>query len=65
MAALALEVVFAPIAGVVAGHWLEVRWGFAPWGTGVGLAVGLVASARGIRELFRRVKDESDGVDEN
>jgi F0F1-type ATP synthase assembly protein I len=40
----------AVVIGYFAGHWVERRWGGAPWPSLVGVLIGITS---GLRELFR------------
>ena len=61
--ALAMELPFIPVAGVLigggVGYWLDARFGSGPALT---LLLGLLGFAAGVREVLRRIpKDEGEG----
>jgi ATP synthase protein I len=47
---IGIELVVSVVLGLVAGGWLDRRFGIAPWMTLVGIALG---SAAGFRSLLR------------
>lgn len=40
--------------GYWVGHWAEMKWGFEPWGTTVGVLLGLAAGFLQIWDVHRR-----------
>jgi hypothetical protein len=46
-----------PALGYYVGTALDDRWAHAPWGTGAGLVLGLLASARVTIQLIRQSQD--------
>ncbi len=50
---IGIELVVSVIIGLVAGSWLDRRFGTAPWLTLLGIVVG---SAAGFRSLLRYTK---------
>ena len=57
-AGLLTAIPFVLLVGPVIGYWLGTRldahWSHAPWGTGLGIALGLIASARVTMQLIRQ-----------
>ncbi len=62
---IGIGVQFAMIVaiGVFAGHWLELRYGFEPWGVPIG---GIIGIAVGFYHFFRAVLNrDNDGKKED
>ena len=55
-----LVLLVGPAAGYCLGAALERRWPIAPWGMGLGIALGLVASARVTIQFIRQAQDLDD-----
>ena len=53
-ATLATEAVITPAIAAGIGVWLDYRYGWSPWATIGGLAVGFAGGATFLRELIRR-----------
>ena len=46
-----------PLVGYLLGTWIERRWlQLAPWGSGIGLVVGVIAGARQAWMLIRQLQ---------
>ena len=46
-----------PALGYYLGSALDHRWPLAPWGMGVGIVLGLLASGRVTAQLIRQARD--------
>lgn len=46
-----------PTLGYFLGSALDARWAHAPWGVGLGVTVGLLASARVTIQLIQQARD--------
>ena len=46
-----------PALGYFLGKALDARWSHAPWGVGLGLVLGFVASARLTTQLIQQARD--------
>ncbi len=57
LTAIPFVLLTGPVMGYYLGAALDRRWPFAPWGTGVGIALGLVASARVTIQMIRQAQD--------
>gem|GEM_PF-5267131 len=52
-----MVLVVGPLLGYGVGAWVDQRWPpTAPWGSGVGVAIGLFAGARQAWLLVRRIQ---------
>lgn len=46
-----------PLVGYGLGWWVDRRWpALAPWGSGVGVILGLIAGGRQAWQLIRRIQ---------
>lgn len=61
--AVGLEVVLSIALGLVAGSWLDKRFGTGPWLTIVGVAYGVAAAARALYRAARRATKEAEDLD--
>ena len=48
-----------PALGYYVGTWADRRWSSGPWGMGVGIVVGLLASARVTVDLIQQARNAS------
>lgn len=46
--------IVSPLVGFFIGSWLERRFHFAPWGSILGLVLGLVTGARETWKVYQR-----------
>jgi F0F1-type ATP synthase assembly protein I len=46
-----------PTLGYLAGAWLDQRWSAQPWGTALGIVLGLAASGRATAQIIRQARD--------
>ena len=60
LTAIPFVLLVGPAAGYCLGAVLERRWPIAPWGMGLGIALGLVASARVTIQFIRQAQDLDD-----
>ena len=52
-----MVLVVGPLLGYWLGAWSDRRWpALAPWGSGVGVALGLAAGARQAWQLIREIQ---------
>ena len=52
-----MVLVVGPLLGYWVGAWVDRRWpALAPWGSGVGVALGLIASGRQAWQLVRQIQ---------
>lgn len=52
-----IVLVVGPLLGYGIGAWIERRWpAIAPWGSGLGAAIGIAAGAREAVRLIRRIQ---------
>jgi ATP synthase protein I len=58
-----LEVALSVILGLIAGSWLDGRFGTGPWLTLVGVAYGVAAAARALYRAARRATREAEDLD--
>lgn len=57
--AIGFQLAISVVAGVMAGRWLDMRWGVTPWLTIVGMLLGFGA---GLWNLIRLLKwKDKDG----
>ncbi len=54
LTAIPFVLLVGPTIGYYLGSAVDRRWPFAPWGLGIGIAVGLLASARVTIELIQQ-----------
>jgi len=50
-------------AGVLAGRWADVAWGWAPWGTLAGSLVGILGASLNIYQIVRRLDRDQKRAD--
>ena len=61
LTAIPFVLLAGPAIGYYLGAALDQRWPFAPWGLGVGIALGLLASARVTIEFIQQAsRDDGD-----
>ena len=64
LTAIPIVLLVGPVLGYLAGAWLDRRWSIEPWGTALGIVVGLAASGRSTAQLIRQARDaQSDSHD--
>jgi len=56
LTAIPFVLLVGPTVGYVLGAALEARWPIAPWGMGVGILFGLIASARVTVQFIRQAQ---------
>ena len=54
LTAIPFVLLIGPAAGYYLGTAADHRWSMAPWGMGVGIALGLIASARVTIQMIRQ-----------
>jgi hypothetical protein len=57
LSAIPFVLLVGPVLGYYLGSAADRRWTIAPWGVGVGIALGLLASARATIQLIRQARD--------
>lgn len=57
LTAIPFVLLVGPVLGYYLGTALDRRWSFAPWGMGVGILLGLLASGRVTIQLIQQAKD--------
>ncbi len=58
-ASVGLEFGISVVIGYFGGHWLEDKFGFAPWGGIGGIVIGFVAGLRTLLRAARRAERET------
>jgi hypothetical protein len=61
LTAIPFVLLVGPAIGYYLGTALDRRWPYAPWGTGLGIALGLLASARLTMQLIRQAHESHAG----
>ncbi len=56
-----LDLVLSIVLLGYAGHWMELRWGFEPWGIVVGSLLGAIAGFRSLYKAAKLAEKEMDG----
>ena len=56
LTAIPVVLLVGPALGYYLGHALDQRWRRAPWGVGVGIVLGLLASARVTIQMIRQAE---------
>lgn len=56
LTAIPFVLLVGPALGYYLGTALDRRWPYAPWGMGVGIVFGLVASARVTTQMIREAQ---------
>lgn len=56
LTAIPFVLLVGPVIGYYLGTLLDGRWPYAPWGTALGIVVGLLASARVTSQLIRETQ---------
>ena len=59
LTAIPCVLLVGPALGYYLGTLADRRWSHAPWGMGVGIVLGLLASARVTIDLIRQARDLS------
>ena len=59
LTAIPVVLLVGPALGYYVGTWADRRWSSGPWGMGVGIVLGLLASARVTSDLIRHARDRS------
>ena len=57
LTAIPIVLLVGPALGYLAGAWLDRRWSLDPWGTALGILLGLTASGRTTAQLIRQARD--------
>ncbi|MDP3723828.1 MAG: AtpZ/AtpI family protein [Candidatus Omnitrophota bacterium] len=57
LTAIPFVLLVGPVIGYYLGTLLDGRWRYAPWGTALGIVVGLLASARVTSQFIRQAQD--------
>ncbi len=60
LSTVGLVMVFATVIGLFFGHWLDTKFGTAPWLTALFFLLGLFA---GFRNLFTHVRESQKELD--
>lgn len=56
-----MVLVVGPLLGYGFGAWIDRRWlAIAPWGSGVGVAIGITAGAREAVRLIRQIQSANN-----
>ncbi len=63
LTAIPFVLLVGPALGYLAGAWIEKRWAISPWGTVLGIGLGLVASVRSTAQLIRQARDAQSSND--
>ena len=64
LTAISIVLLVGPALGYLGGAWLDRRWSSDPWGTALGIILGLAASGRSTIQLIRQARDaQSDAHD--
>lgn len=56
LTAIPFVLLVGPVGGYYLGLALDARWSYAPWGMGMGIALGLLSSARVTIQLIRQAQ---------
>ena len=57
LTAIPFVLLVGPALGYLAGAWLDRRWSMDPWGTGLGIVLGLAASGHSTAQLIRQARE--------
>ena len=57
LTAIPVVLLVGPALGYLAGAWLDQRWSLEPWGTALGIVLGLAASGRSTAQIIRQARD--------
>ena len=57
LTAIPFVLLVGPAIGYYLGTALDHRWSLTPWGVGVGIGMGLLASARVTAQLIRQARE--------
>ena len=57
LTAIPFVLLTGPVIGYYLGAIVDHRWSTEPWGTGIGIVLGLVSSARVTIQLIRQAQD--------
>ena len=60
---LGLEFAVAVALGVGGGYWADLKWGFTPWGTVVGVFVGFGLGMYIVVKEAKRLENAAAGKD--
>ena len=64
LAGIGLQVLVGTVLGLVVGTWLDRKFGWAPWGVLIGVAIGVSAGMYSlIKEGMRANRDPRDPTD--
>ena len=54
-ASVGLEIGISIVIGMLGGWWIDVKFGFGPWGLMVGLCLGFTAAVRAMLRTYRMI----------
>jgi len=57
LSAIPFVLLVGPLLGYYLGSAADRRWSIAPWGMGIGILFGLLASARSTIQLIRQARE--------
>lgn len=57
LTAIPFVLLVGPALGYLAGAWFDRRWSTDPWGTALGIVLGLAASGRSTAQLIQQARD--------
>jgi F0F1-type ATP synthase assembly protein I len=57
LTAIPFVLLTGPVLGYYLGSAVDRRWAYAPWGMGIGIVLGLIASARVTAQFIRQSRD--------
>jgi len=60
LTAIPCVLLVGPGLGYAFGSAIDRRWSVAPWGMGIGIVIGLLASARVTAQLIRQAQHLND-----
>jgi F0F1-type ATP synthase assembly protein I len=58
-----LELSLSIVVGLLAGQWLDKKFGTAPWLMLIGLAYGIAAGARALYRALQRANREAEEIE--
>ena len=54
-ASVGIEIGVSVVIGMGTGWWLDLKFGFGPWGLLVGFALGMAAAIRGMLRTYKMI----------